>query len=123
MTLSIEPLVQILVLLPAVYVGVLYLQEEDGPFDVFARIRKLAGFQEETMSELGPDGPIEIVEQVPGDGFWSRVLGCHRCLSPYVSFLVVLAGLAVGFLSLTPSILLVWLGLTGSTIYLFEHGG
>ncbi len=124
MTHSIELLVQIVVLVPATYIGVLYLLEEDGPFDVFKRIRKLAGFKEEGMSQLGPEGNvIEVNELVPGDGFFSRILGCHRCLTPYVAFLVVVFGLVIGFLQLELSILLVWLSLTGLTVYLFEKLG
>jgi len=101
-----------------------YLLEEDGPFDVFIRIRKLAGFKKENMSQLGSDGNvIEFAEWVPGDGLFSGILGCHRCLSPYVAFLVILLGLVIGFLQFAPSILLVWLGLTGSTVYIFEKLG
>ena len=118
---SIELLVQIVILLPATYIGVLYLLEEDGPFNVFTRIRKLAGFKEEVMSKLAADGSqVEYTVQVSGDNFWSRVLDCHRCLSPYVSFLVVLLGLVIGFLQLTPLLFLTWLGLIGSTVFIFE---
>lgn len=121
---SIDLLLQVLILLPVSYVGVLYLLEEDGPFDVFRRVRRLSGFKGEEMSKLGPDGNVETTtELVAGDGFFSRIFSCHRCLSPYVAFLVVVFGLVIGFLQLAPSTLLVWLSLTGSTVYLFEKLG
>ena len=117
-------LLQIVVLLPATYVGVLYLLEEDGPFDLFLRIRILAGFKPEVMSEFGEDGElVEVIEYVPGGNFWSsQVLSCHRCLSPYIAAIVVLFGLIIGLIQLSPLFLVVWLGLTGTTVYLFERG-
>jgi hypothetical protein len=116
-------LLQMVVLLPVTYLSVLYLLEEDGPFDIFLRIRKLAGFKPVEYDELQPDGStITVAEYEAGDNFWSRVLGCHRCLSPYVAFLVVLLGLTVDVLQPTPYLLIIWLGLAGSTVYFFEKG-
>jgi hypothetical protein len=120
---AVSVLLQIVVLLPATYIGVLYLLEEDGPFDIFIHMRVLAGFRPEGMSELGPDGNlIETTEMMPGDNFGSRIFSCHRCLSPYVAAVVVLFGLFMGLIPLSLLFLVVWLGLTGSTVYLFERG-
>lgn len=121
---AVTTLLQIVVLLPATYVGVLYLLEEDGPFNIFQRIRILAGFKPEVMSEINENGDIiEVIEYVPGDNFWSsQVLSCSRCLSPYIAAIVVLFGLIIGLIQLSPLFLVVWLGLTGSTVYLFERG-
>ena len=117
-------LVQIIVLTPATYIGVLYLHEEDGPFDIFLRIRKLAGFKASTFSELSPDGEqIETTEYVPDKNFLSQVFRCHRCLTPYIAFLVVVFALLIGFLQFTPPLLLVWLSVVGATVYLFEKLG
>jgi hypothetical protein len=120
---AVSVLLQIVVLLPATYIGVLYLLEEDGPFDIFIHMRVLAGFRPEGMSELGPDGNlIETTEMMPGDNFGSRIFSCHRCLSPYVAAVVVLFGLFIGLIPPSLFFLVVWLGLTGSTVYLFERG-
>lgn len=120
---AVSTLLQIVVLLPATYIGVLYLLEEDGPFDVFQHIRLLAGFKLEVMSEFDIEGNVtEFTEYIPGDGFWSKILSCHRCLSPYIAAIVVLFGLIIGLIQLSPLLLVVWLGLTGSTVYLFERG-
>lgn len=120
---AVSVLLQIIVLLPATYIGVLYLLEEDGPFKIYHRIRVKAGFKLETMSVLGEDGEaIEVSEWVPGDNFWSLIFTCHRCMSPYVAAIVVLFGLIIGLIQLSPLFLVVWLGLTGSTVYLFERG-
>lgn len=117
-------LVQIAVLVPATYIGVLYLHEEDGPFEIFLRIRKIAGFKAETISELTPDGEqIEVTEYVAGDKFLSQIFTCHRCLTPYVAFLIVVFGLLVGFLQFNALLLLIWLSLVGATVYLFEKLG
>ena len=115
-------LIQVAVLLPATYIGVLYLLEEDGPFDIFFRIRKIAGFEPVEYEELQPDGStVKVIEYEAGTNFWSRVFDCHRCLSPYVAFIAVLLGLAVGVLQPTFHLLVVWLGLAGSTVYLYER--
>lgn len=117
-------LVQVVVLMPATYIGVLYLLEEDGPFDIFLRLRKRAGFIEETISELTADGEqIEVTELVPGKNFWSQVLRCHRCLTPYIAFLVVIFALLIGFLSFNALLFIIWLSLVGATVYLFEKLG
>ncbi|KKL69986.1 hypothetical protein LCGC14_2109430 [marine sediment metagenome] len=117
-------LVQIAVLVPATYIGVLYLHEEDGPFDIYLRIRRLAGFKAEAFNKLDPNGEqIEITEYVAGDNFFSQIFTCHRCLTPYIAFLVVLFGLLVGFLQFNALLLLIWLSLVGATVYLFEKLG
>lgn len=117
-------LVQIAVLVPATYIGVLYLLEEDGPFDIYLRIRRLAGFKAETFNELGPNGEqIEITEYVAGDTFFSQIFTCHRCLTPYIAFLVVLFGLLIGFLQFNALLLLIWLSVVGAVVYLFEKLG
>jgi hypothetical protein len=123
MTTLVTTLLQIAVLIPATYIGVLYLLEEDGPWSIFHHIRIKAGFKEVSMTVLSPDGKQETsVEYHAGDNFWSRVLDCPRCLSPYVAFLVVLFGLTVGILRPNALLLVVWLGLAGSTVYFFEKG-
>ena len=117
-------LVQIVVLAPATYIGVLYLLEEDGPLDIFLRIRKLAGFVEETLSELTADGEqIEATVHIAGDNFLSQIFTCHRCLTPYIAFLVVVFALLVGFLPFNALLLIIWLSLVGFVVYLFEKLG
>ena len=117
-------LVQVIVLMPATYIGVLYLHEEDGPFDIFLRIRRLAGFKEIVISELTPDGEqIEVKEYVAGDNFLSQIFLCHRCLTPYIAFLVVIFALLIGFLQFNALLFIIWLSVVGATVYLFEKLG
>lgn len=117
-------LVQVIVLMPATYIGVLYLHEEDGPFDIFLRIRRLAGFKEIVLSELTADGEqIEVKEYVAGDNFFSLIFTCHRCLTPYIAFLVVVFALLIGFLPFNALLFIIWLSVVGATVYLFEKLG
>jgi len=66
------------------------LNAEDGPWDVFVRLRRLAG-----------------------DGFWAHVLDCFKCLSLWVAapFALVLATSA-------SECLLLWPALSGAAILL-----
>lgn len=70
----------------AVYRFTLLLYEETGPFNIFTRIRVLAGISKgvTTVNE-------ETLEYTYTNGsFWAELLNCPYCLSGWISLLAII---------------------------------
>lgn len=107
--------------LPMVYVLSLYLMDEDGPFNIFWAIRLFVGGF--TLEEI-PDitGKVEVKE-VAGKGFWGKVLSCHRCLSPYVTAVVMVFLGLTGVSEWNALMVVTWFTVTGLNVLVFEALG
>lgn len=116
----VDLLIEAIFLVAASYLIVLYLTDItiDGPFDLFKRIRTWAGIDLVRMNNI--DGSTEVVDSKHDGSFLARVLNCHRCTSPYVvSGLIVLAWI-VGFVTPSWTVIILWLAVTGATIFLLD---
>lgn len=60
------------------------LVHEQGPFNVFTKIRELAGIQHDT------DGKVWIIPS----NFFAQVLSCVWCVSLWVSFVFIFEGIS-----------------------------
>jgi len=114
-------LVQAIFLTAANYLIVLYLTDVtvQGPFDLFERIRSWAGINVIRMNNID-GGEGEIVDFEHNGSFLAKVLSCHRCSSPYVAAGLVLLALAIGFVTPGWADIILWLAITGATIFLFD---
>lgn len=78
----------------ATYFLVDLLVDEDGPFNIFARIRLAAGINVPVDTGSYSYGEENIVvsteTELESDGsFWAEVLSCGYCTTPYVAFVLV----------------------------------
>lgn len=104
--------------LPMVYVLSLYLLDEDGPFGMFWLIRQfIGGFTLEEVPDIS--GNVEV-EEVAGRGFWGQVLSCHRCLSPYVTAVVMVFLGLIGVSEWNALMVVKWFAVTGLNVLVFE---
>lgn len=109
----------LIILILSNYLLTMYLVYEKGPFDIFEKIRHLAGINvpEEVF---GPDRQVEIIGYTSNGSLTAGILSCHRCTSPYTAALVLLIAAVTGFLPFTWDLLLYWLSTAGGAIFLFE---
>lgn len=109
-------------LVPATYLVTLYVTQEDGPFEVFSRLRQWAGVAEdgipEYVEELTTDDVPPPVSEAP---FWGQVLACHRCTTPYIAAVIMAIGLVTGVVNLGLDLILMWMAVSGLVIFLFER--
>lgn len=112
-------LTQALVLTAICYLLVLYLTDVTvrGPWDIFEKIRTLAGIEKSVIYTL--DMEEDVVFEV-SDRFWAKVLDCHRCSSPYVAAGIVVLSWITGFVRPSLTAVILWLAVTGATVLIFE---
>ena len=113
-------LAQGLILTAANYVLVLYLTDTTimGPANIFERIRSLAGIKRSVIYNLETDED-EVAYEV-GDRFGAKVLDCYRCTSPYAALLIVALAWITGLVAPAWTVIILWLAVTGATIFVFE---
>ena len=109
-----------IIALPMVFVLSLYLMDEEGPFNVFWGIRKLAGFTREEILDIAGN---KAVKEVAGTGFWGQVLSCHRCLSPYVTAVIILFLGLINVSEWNTLMIVTWFTVTGLNVLVFEALG
>lgn len=124
---------QLLLVLGAIYYITLLLVYEDGPKQVFAKLRRRAGIEILYMlndkvlrwhegQDMGCGmrlflGEFELEREefcTHVKGFWAQVLACHRCCGFYVTLLVLLI-----YFVYPPIIEL--LGYVGLSVFLLER--
>lgn len=117
----VDLLIQAIFLTAANYLLVLYLTDitVDGPFNAFAKLRAWAGIELVYMDDVD-SGESELVDSEHDGSFLARVLDCHRCTTPYTTAGLIVLSLALGFLPLSWSLIILWLSISGATVYLFE---
>lgn len=87
-----------------------FFREEEGPFQVFARIRRAAGIAvpiidgeivldgdaltgidyETAVNGLGIDPEHLNIRYGSNGGYWAEVLSCYKCFSPYAATIALL---------------------------------
>ena len=114
-------LIQAILLTAANYLLVLYLTDitVDGPFDAFQWVRAKVGIRLLYVFDLETDTK-ELVDSEHDGQFFAKVLSCHRCASPYTAAGLILLSYLLGFLNPSWGGVVLWLAVTGATIYLFE---
>jgi hypothetical protein len=114
-------LVQIVLLIPANYLLVLYLStpEIEGPFGIFSWIRSRAGIRPVMMTDMDT-GEKEVVGYEHDGTFFAQLLSCHRCFSPWSSAGLVILSWLIGFAKPDPTNIIIWLSVSGATVYLLE---
>ena len=87
----------------------------EGPFAIFDKIKLLFGVK--IIAIPDPNGVV-TKEYLEGEGFFSKILTCPYCLSPYVGFLFLIIFLGTGIftdigLAEIPKLLLFWTTISG----------
>jgi len=115
-------LIQAILLAAANFVIVLYLTDVtvDGPFDIFKRIRSFVGIRLIYVYDIDEETQ-ELTGSEHDNQFWARVFSCHRCLSPYGAMFLILLSWLVGFIVPAWTFIILWLAVTGMTIFVFEY--
>ena len=114
-------LVQVVLLIPANYLFVLYVTtpEIEGPFRVFSWIRSRAGILPVLMTDMDT-GEKEVVGYDHNGNFFAQLLSCHRCFSPWSSAGLVIFSWLTGFIEPSLTNIIAWLSIAGATVYLLE---
>lgn len=95
----------------SVFTLTLLLNNEEGPGQIFSKIRTLAGIVK--TEEENEYGIIEIKEE--GEGFFAQLILCPVCLSGWFSaFILIISYMKAGQLFIR------WLGVWGATILLLK---
>lgn len=116
-TLPLTVLIHTVALSLANYLLVYLLVRTNGPFDVFLKMRQMGGVEMVTyFNEMG-----EEYQQPESDGsFTADILSCHVCATPYLALITVLIAVTSNVYPPHPSILILWLAVSGGTLYLFN---
>jgi hypothetical protein len=112
-----EKLNILILAVPSTYLLVFFLVHTDGPFDLFNRIRSLAGM----VDVIDSSGFVvqDCDEETP---FLGRVLCCHRCTTPYAALIILVLMMVLGVVGIPLLHLPVyWLAVCGFTLYGLEH--
>lgn len=115
-------LIEAILLTAANLVIVLYLTDVtvDGPFDIYKRIRSKVGIRLIYVNNI-ESNEEELTGSEHDNQFWAKVLSCHRCLSPYGAMFLILLSWLIGFFIPAWTFIILWLAITGMTIYIFEY--
>ncbi len=94
-------LTAVLMYATAVYYFTVVATEEDGPLGIFIDLRLIVGMRityysetaETWITERPTRSGLQDVKYdyswCAGDGFWSKVLACHRCTAPYTAVILL----------------------------------
>ena len=93
------------------------LRYSDGPWDLFFRLRKLAGLY---LPEYSPTGEVTAwIENDEPFGFWAKLVGCFWCLTTWVSLFFALGYILLANLEWW-LLFHLWLGTVGISIFAHE---
>lgn len=103
-------------LLPILFLLVMYGLWENGPANIFKRIRDWGG-----VIEI-PDIEGDEVTRKSNGTFLGDVLTCYRCMSPYAAAIVIILAVICGWLSWPIGhLIILWLALAGTNVFIYER--
>jgi len=109
--------------------GLTYLlRYQDGPCDLFRKLRGADGIRYVPVVDYS-EKVVSYIEEVPNDGFFGKLMGCHWCLGTWVSAVMTVAVVALmgGSMVVMPFYWLASVGITGVLCdwaqQLAAHGG
>jgi len=115
-----DVLAQVLILTAANYLLVFYMTEPVmGPFDTFHKLRLWVGLTPEFETNI-ETGSQTLIGYEDGDSFFSKLLNCHKCFSPWAAASLIILSWLVGFVEPDPTNLVLWLSVSGATVFLLE---
>jgi hypothetical protein len=113
-------LIQAVLLTAANYFLVFYMTKPVmGPFDILHKLRIRTGLKPEFETNI-ETGEKRLIGYEDNGSFFTKLFNCHICFSPWPAAGLIVLSWILGFVQPDLTNLILWLSVSGATIFLFE---